>query len=159
MFIYLLASPKTAHQYTVTKLLAIFYNFFEGSECTPFVAPYDIELKRTPDQINMVQPDLMVICDLEEQLGDDDYYKGVPSLMVEVLSKSTRKKDLILKLDLYMSCGVKEYWIVNPDNKELTMYHFEDQSINDLKTYKNNDKAQSFIFDELDVEVQKIFRD
>jgi Uma2 family endonuclease len=100
---------KTAHQIVITELFGIFYNFFQDTNCTPIVAPYDIELRRTSENINIVQPDMMIICDLEEKLNEDDYYKGVPSLVVEVLSKSTRRKDLIKKLDLYMSCGVSEY--------------------------------------------------
>lgn len=78
----------------------------------------------------------MVICDLEEHLDDNDYYKGIPTLIVEVLSKGTRRKDLIKKLDLYMSCGVKEYWIVNPDNKEVTVYLFAEQNIQEFTTFK-----------------------
>jgi Uma2 family endonuclease len=56
----------------------------------------------------------MVICDLEEKLDERDYYMGTPALVVEILSESTRRKDLVKKLDLYMSTGIKEYWIVNP---------------------------------------------
>ncbi|MBM4764750.1 type II toxin-antitoxin system prevent-host-death family antitoxin [Bacillus sp. B15-48] len=156
--IYLLASPRTAHQKAVGELYVCLYNFLQGTDCTPMIAPYDIELRRTPEQVNMVQPDLMVICDLEENLDDNDYYKGVPSLIVEVLSKGTRRKDLIKKLDLYMSCGVKEYWIVNPENKEVTVYHFEDQNIDNFTTYKNDEIVQSYIFAELTVELQRIFR-
>lgn len=156
--IYLLASPRTAHQIAITELFGIFYNFFQGTNCTPMVAPYDIELRRTPENINIVQPDIMIICDLEEKLNEDDYYKGVPSLVVEVLSKSTKRKDLIKKLDLYMSCGVNEYWIVNPDNKEVTVYLFEDNNISNNTTYKNNEAAQSFIFNGLSAEISMIFR-
>ncbi|MEH7492610.1 Uma2 family endonuclease, partial [Neobacillus niacini] len=101
---------------------------------------------------------MMIICDLEENLNADDYYKGVPSLVVEVLSKSTRRKDLIKKLDLYMSCGVREYWIVNPDNKEVTVYLFEDYNISNNATYKNDEAAQSFIFKGLSAEISRIFR-
>jgi prevent-host-death family protein len=156
--IYLLASPRTAHQIAITELLVIFYTFFQGSKCTPMVAPYDIELRRTPENINIVQPDIMIICDLEENLNEEDYYKGVPSLVAEVLSKSTRRKDLIKKLDLYMSCGVNEYWIVNPDNKEVTVYLFEDNNISNSTTFKNDEAAQSFIFEGLSAEISRIFR-
>jgi prevent-host-death family protein len=156
--IYLLASPRTVHQIAITELFGIFYNFFQDTNCTPIVAPYDIELRRTAENINIVQPDIMIICDLAEKLNEDDYYKGVPSLVVEVLSKSTRRKDLIKKLDLYMSCGVSEYWIVNPDNKEVTVYLFEDFNISNSATYKNNEAAQSFIFMGLSAEVRRIFR-
>lgn len=156
--IYLLSSPRTAHQIALTELFVIFYNFFQGKKCTPMIAPYDIELKRSAENFNIVQPDLMIICDLEEKLNKNDYYKGVPSLVVEVLSNSTRRKDMIKKLDLYMSCGVQEYWIVNPDNKEVTVYLFEEQNISTYSTYKNNEAAQSFIFDGLNAEIQRIFR-
>jgi prevent-host-death family protein len=156
--IYWLASPKTAHQLALTELFVIFYNFFQGKKCTPMVAPYDIELRRTPENINVVQPDIMVICDLEEKLNEDDYYKGVPSIVVEILSKSTQRKDLIKKLDLYMSCGVSEYWIVNPDNKEVTVYLFEDSNISKSATYKNNEVTQSFLFEGLGAEISRIFR-
>jgi len=156
--IYLLASPRTAHQYAVTQLITAFSNIFQGTSCIPMVAPYDIELRRTPEQINIVQPDIMVICDLEENLDANDYYKGVPTLIVEVLSKGTRRKDLIKKLDLYMSCGVKEYWIVNPDNKEVTVYLFEEQNIQEFTTFKQNEIAQSYLFEKLKIDVQRIFR-
>ncbi|MFK4998560.1 Uma2 family endonuclease [Bacillus sp. N9] len=96
--IYWLASPRTAHQMVITELLVIFYHIFQGNDCIPMLAPYDIELRRTPEDINIVQPDLMVICDLEEHLDKNDYYKGVPTLVVEVLSKSTQRKDLIKNL-------------------------------------------------------------
>ncbi|QED46861.1 type II toxin-antitoxin system Phd/YefM family antitoxin [Cytobacillus dafuensis] len=156
--IYLLASPKTAHQIAITELFGIFYNFFQGKKCTPMVAPYDIELRRSQESINMVQPDIMIICDLEEKINEQDYYKGVPSLVVEVLSNSTRRKDMIKKLDLYMSCGVNEYWIVNPENKEVTVFLFEEKNITNNTTYKNNETVQSYIFEGLSAEIRRIFR-
>ncbi|WP_207447761.1 Uma2 family endonuclease [Bacillus sp. SD088] len=66
----------------------------------------------------------MVICDLDDHINESDYYMGVPSLVVEVLSESTRSKDMVKKLDLYMETGVKEYWIVNPFNRDVTIYYF-----------------------------------
>lgn len=156
--IYLLASPKTTHQLALTELFVIFYNWFQGKGCTTLVAPYDITLRRHPENINIVQPDIVVICDLEENLGEDDYYTGVPLLVVEILSEGTRSKDLIKKLDLYMSCGVREYWIVNPVNREVTVYLFEDKNINSHLTYRKTEIAQSCVFEGLAVELKKIFK-
>lgn len=156
--IYLLASPKTTHQIALTELFGIFYNWFQGKPCTPLVAPYDIELKRSSENINIVQPDIMVICDLEEHLNEHDYYKGVPTLVVEILSKSTRSKDLIKKLDLYMSCDVQEYWIVNPFNKEVTVYLFEDNNIHSYVTYRKTEIAQSYVFTGLSAGLDRIFK-
>ena len=156
--IYLLASPNTRHQIALTELLGIFYNWFQGEKCTPFVAPYDITLKRSPDNINVVQPDIMVICDLEEKLNDRDYYMGTPALVVEILSETTRRMDLIKKLDLYMACGVEEYWIVNPLNQEVTVYLFKDNDVSDSRTFRTPDRVESFIFPGLTAETAKIFR-
>ena len=156
--IYILASPKTAHQTALTELFGIFYNWFEGKKGTTFVAPYDITLRRNPENINVVQPDLMVICDLEEKLDTNDYYQGVPTLLIEILSEGTRRKDLVTKLDLYLSCGVREYWLVNPLNKELTVYEFVDQNINKSATYRQPEVARSFIFDGLTVGLERVFK-
>lgn len=155
--IYFLASPKTIHQRTLGKLFGIFYNTFNGKKCEPFMAPYDIEMKRTPENISIVQPDLMIICDLEEKLGDDDYYKGVPELIVEILSQSTKMVDIVKKLELYCACGVKEYWIVNPWNQEVIVYQFKESTIQNSKTFKTNETIQSFIFEDLVVELNDVF--
>ncbi|HEX3047486.1 MAG TPA: type II toxin-antitoxin system Phd/YefM family antitoxin, partial [Bacillota bacterium] len=66
--IYLLASPKMIHQKVLGDLYFLFYNWFLGKNCRPMLAPFDITLKRNQENINVVQPDLMVICDLEEKL-------------------------------------------------------------------------------------------
>ncbi|MFC5405603.1 type II toxin-antitoxin system prevent-host-death family antitoxin [Cohnella soli] len=155
--IYMLASPKTEHQSALTELFGNFYNFFQGKPCRPFVAPYDIVLRTSSNQINSVQPDLAVICDLEQHLGEDGFYKGVPALVIEILSESTRRKDLVSKLNLYMEAGVKEYWIVNPLNKEITVYLFEDLNIKDSTTYKNGESALSFSFLGLSVPLNVVF--
>lgn len=155
--IYLLASPKTTHQQVLGELFGIFYTWFKGKKCRPMLAPYDITLKRNNENINVVQPDLMVICDLEENLNEKDYYMGVPSLMVEILSESSRGKDSVKKLDLYMSTGVKEYWIVNPFSKEINIFLFDNYDVVKNCTYKNNEKAVSYTFEGLEVDLESIF--
>ncbi len=156
--IYLMTSPKTVHQLALTELFGIFYNWFQGKTCTPMVAPYDIILRRNLESINVVQPDLMVICDLEEKLDGNDYYQGVPDLVVEILSAGTRRKDLIKKLDLYMSCGIREYWIVNPLNREVTVYLFAGQNISDSITFRKSETVHSFIFPGLTVDLDRILK-
>src|SRR5699024_9711645 len=116
--IYLLASPRISHQYVSTQLIGLFFNHFQGGKCTPFTAPNDIRLYRPKaDEPCIVQPDLMVICDLDDHLNEDDFYTGIPSLVVEILSESTQGRALVKKMDLYMDCRVKEYWIVDPFEK------------------------------------------
>ncbi|HET7578112.1 MAG TPA: type II toxin-antitoxin system Phd/YefM family antitoxin [Bacillales bacterium] len=158
--IFLLASPRTGHQYAMTQLIGRFFNEFNGGTCTPFVAPYDIRLKRPySDDPCIVQPDLMVICDLDDHLDERDYYSGVPALVVEILSESTQNKDLVKKLDLYLECGVKEYWIVAPADKKVILYELQDQKISQTAIYKLGETAQSFLFEGLSVELKQIFKE
>ena len=156
--IFLLSSPKSDHQLALGEIYGTFFNFFRGKTCIPMVAPYDITIKRSEDNINVVQPDVMVICDLDEQLGDDGYYKGVPTLVVEILSDNTLRNDLIKKLDLYMAGGVAEYWIADPKNKTITVYTFKENDIDDNITYGASDKALSVIFPGLAVDLGQVFR-
>jgi len=155
--VYLLSSPKITHQRILGEMYIMFYNWFKSKECRPILSPFDITLKRSPDNINVVEPDIVVICDLEENINEKDYYVGTPVLVVEIISESTRRKDTIKKLDLYMSAGVNEYWIVNPLNKEITIYLFEQNDISKNETYKKNEIAASYVFPGLRVNLKDIF--
>lgn len=156
--IFLLSSPKTDHQLALTELLGAFHRFFDGKECIPFVAPYDITISRFADDINMVQPDLMVICDLAQHLAADGYYKGVPTLVCEILSDSSRRHDLIKKLSLYMDGGVEEYWIVDPKNKTIVVYGFTEGEIAEHLTFKAPEQAHSTKFPDLRIDLKRVFR-
>ena len=123
----------------------------------PMLAPFDITLRRNAENINVVQPDLMVICDLAEKLNEKDYYMGTPALVVEILSDNTRRKDLLKKLDLYMSTGVREYWLVNPVNEEVTIHLFERNDLSRNATFRRGEEADSYIFPGLTANVDGIF--
>lgn len=155
--IYLLASPKIPHQLASAELFAIFHSWFQGKSCHTLAAPCDITLKRSPEQVNVVQPDIIVICDLEKHLADDGYYMGVPTLLVEIVSDNTRAKDLIKKLDLYRACGVREYWIVDLDSKAITVHTFQDCDFGKIAIYQEPRKAKSQIFPDLVVDLAQVF--
>ena len=160
--IYNLASPSFRHQHAVHEIHGAFYNWFKGKSCTPLTSPFDITFLKDENNVSVVQPDIVVICD-QENRDDRDRYKGIPTLVVEVLSPSTRSKDLTKKLDLYMQSGVKEYWIVDPNNEQISIYQLADQDIvNNITYFKHKDKgegheARSFYFDGLQVYLQDIF--
>lgn len=153
--IYLLSSPKVKHQKIVMVLSSVFFEWFQDRSCIPLSSPLDIMLYKE-DEVNVVQPDLLVICD-PENIEKDDTYKGIPTLVVEVLSESTRSRDIIKKLGLYMSGGVEEYWIVNPFSEEVNIYLFRDKEIKKSVTFKKNEMAKSFVFKGLETNLDKIF--
>ena len=153
--IYLLASPKVRHQKIVAYIFSVLYSWFKDKNCIPLTSPLDVTLYKE-DNPNVVQPDLLVICD-QENIEEDDTYRGIPTLVVEVLSESSRSKDIIKKLDLYRLSGVKEYWIVNPFSEEVNMYFFIDNEIENLTTYKKKERAKSLAFSGLDIDINDVF--
>ncbi|NLV63662.1 MAG: type II toxin-antitoxin system prevent-host-death family antitoxin [Clostridiaceae bacterium] len=154
--VYLLASPGYNHQVSVSELFGIFYNWFKGKKCRPLTSPFDVTLTKNKDNINVVQPDIIIICDTDK-IDASGKYKGVPALVVEVLSGSTKTKDMVKKLNLYMQTGVREYWIVDPDKKEVTVYCFEKHDIADHDTYMADMTVKSKVFNGLEVKLAEIF--
>lgn len=154
--VYLLSSPVYNHQVSVAEIYGVFYNWFKGKKCRPLTSPFDVTLMKGKDNINVVQPDIIVMCDTDK-IDTSGKYKGVPTLAVEVLSRSTKRKDILKKLDLYMQTGVKEYWIVDPDKKEVTVYNFEKHDISDNSTYIGDMTAKSKVFKGLEASLKDIF--
>jgi prevent-host-death family protein len=154
--VYLLASPAYNHQVSVSELFVIFYNWFKGKKCRPLTSPFDVTLTKNKDNINVVQPDIIIICDTDK-IDASGKYKGVPALVIEVLSGSTKTKDMVKKLNLYMQTGVREYWIVDPDKKEVTVYCFEKHDIADHDTYMADMTVKSKVFNGLEVKLAEIF--
>ena len=91
----------------------------------PVISPVDVELDR--DDKTRVQPDVLIVCDRSKVINRCVY--GAPDFVMEVLSPSTRKKDMIIKLKKYEAAGVREYWMIDPDKKKLMVYHFDQEDI------------------------------
>jgi Uma2 family endonuclease len=112
----------------------------------------------TEDDISIVQPDLLVICDYLKDINEKDKYKGTPSLTIEILSPSTRSKDRLKKLDLYMESGVGEGWLVDPQNETVEVYVFKDGDIESNKVYTAAQTAESVRFPGLRVPAGPLFK-
>lgn len=159
--IYLMASPSFNHQVAVNEIAGHFFNYFKGKSCVSLTAPLDVKLfglaVKFEDYPNVVQPDIVVICD-PEKVNEQGRYEGVPTLVVEVLSPSTRGKDMIKKLNLYMTSGVSEYWIIDLDSGLLLQYPFtEDRTIDNVKSFTAGDTINSSAFEELNVPLANVF--
>lgn len=131
--IILLSSPSFQHQVIVTSLGSLLRTWSKGKPCEALVAPFDVILQNE-DLASVVQPDVLLICDLEN-INDKGRYRGIPTIVVEVLSESSRSYDMIKKLDVYRTGGIKEYWVVNPFNEEVYVYIFTDYDITDYQVF------------------------
>lgn len=156
--IYLLASPNFGHQVILGRLHLIFNEYFKGKNCKVILAPFDVHFKKKDiKEPDVMQPDVIVACDLENNVTEKGRYMGTPALVVEILSDSTRSKDMIDKLNTYMLSGVKEYWIIDTKQESVIIYVFDDNQIDLLKPFEKGGTAQSFAFGGLSADVESLF--
>jgi prevent-host-death family protein len=149
------SSPSFQHQKAVTALGSLLRDWSTGEACEALVAPFDVVLEAF-EKTNVLQPDVVVICDLEN-INEKGRYSGVPQVVVEVLSESTRSFDMVKKLEVYRAGGVKEYWIVNPFTEEVYVYAFVDHEVQDYRVYGKTAQIDSLALVGLDFVVQSIF--
>ena len=122
-----MAAPSALHQMILGELYMLFRQCANehGHPCRVFLSPCDVRLDN--DDKTMVQPDLFVLC--REFDIQNRYIDGAPDLTVEILSDSTRSKDMLLKTWKYKNAGVKEYWIIDPKRQEVLVYDFEGEEL------------------------------
>lgn len=159
--VYLLASPSFNHQIVVNEIAWHFNNYFKSNPCRSLTAPLDIRLfgfaGKFEEDPNVVQPDIIVICD-ENKVNEANKYEGIPTLIVEVLSPSSKGRDMVAKLNLYMKSGVPEYWIVNLAEKSIFQYSFTpERDMDSLITFKEEDTIKSITFAGLEIALRDIF--
>ncbi len=123
--------PGRLHQKWLGELFAQFHSYLVGKPCEVYMAPFDVRLQDHSDAsdeetVTVVQPDLVIICDLNKL--DDRGVKGAPDLVVEIISPSTAKRDINTKFELYQRHGVKEYWIMYPNDRTLLVYRLTDDA-------------------------------
>ncbi len=120
-------APSRRHQQVLFRLANQIERAVRDQRCEVYVAPFDVRLPvgdEQDEQIEtVVQPDISVICDRSKL--DDAGCRGAPDWIVEVLSPRTAARDQVHKRDLYGRHGVREYWIVHPADRMLTVYHLE----------------------------------
>ena len=155
-------APNRFHQEVAGKLYNRFSNYLEGKYCKVYIAPFDVRLAEKGETAaassNVVQPDITVICD-KNKLDDKGAF-GAPDLIVEVLSPSTLKKDTQEKFILYERFGVKEYWIVDPDQKTVAVYILNsNQKYTLSKKYSSAEKLPVTIFTGFEIDLNGVFAD
>lgn len=156
--IFLQSSPSIRHQRISGKLYILFSEYLQDKPYQVFYAPFDVHLfKEKIKEPDVVQPDLLIACDIDDSTPEDQRYMGIPTLVVEILSPVTRRKDMAYKLNSYMLAGVKEYWIVDPKEETVMVYSFQDCDIYKFKAYETGQQIKSVVFSDLQVAVAGIF--
>ena len=157
-------APGSLHQSVSSELHYFIRHFLIGKTCKVFAAPFDVILPlptemQTEEKSNtIVQPDLCVICDLSKITRKG--CSGAPDWIIEILSKGTAKKDITEKFEVYQNSGVKEYWIVHPDEETVLTYFLDEEGNYQLirKTpFVKGEKVPVSVFENFEIDLGEIF--
>lgn len=152
-------APSRKHQEVLGELSRQFANYLVGKPCRSYIAPFDVRLfaedKSDEQIVNVVQPDLTVVCD--DSKLDDRGCKGTPDLVVEILSSATGKQDRWLKYKLYERVGVKEYWIVDPLLQTVEVFILDDERYILSGVFGNKDMLRVTLFEDLEIDLRLVF--
>lgn len=121
-------APTISHQIMTGQLFRQIDQALDASPCRALIAPVDVLLpaaNEADDQATtVVQPDILVVCDPTKVTENNIH--GAPDWIIEVLSPATARHDHLTKRALYERAGVREYWLVHPVDRVITLYTLKD---------------------------------
>lgn len=156
-------APNRRHQSWLGELYRQFSNYLMDKPCQVYLAPFDVRFPDAPEDgddeiMTVVQPDIVVICDQNKL--DERGAKGAPDLVVEILSPSTSKRDISVKFELYQRHGVKEYWLLYPNEKLLQLYLLADDGRYEAPlAFGPEDRVGVPLLGELEIDLARVMRE
>jgi Uma2 family endonuclease len=116
---YAMSPPSRYHQGISRNLLIKIAAFLEGKPCSVYAAPFGVRLfpKSDLSDDTYFEPDITVICDPSKL--DDRGCNGAPDMIIEIMSPSNRQNDMLVKFRKYLQAGVRDYWIVDTEEKTV----------------------------------------
>jgi len=148
------SAPSSGHQRISSRMHYQFFSMLKGRPCEVFHAPFDVRLNADTLDDTVVQPDLVIICDKEKL--DEKSCKGVPDLLVEILSPSTARYDRMIKLHRYQKAGVREFWIIDPETATLSIHILENNKYM-ISVYGDEDTAPIHVLEGCEVNLAEVF--
>jgi Uma2 family endonuclease len=170
MITFMSPAPSIRHYELADNIRKIFERYFDGKRCRVFKGEV---LVRLSDKDSFV-PDIAIVCN--QEIIKELAICGPPDLIVEVLSRSTAKKDKGRKKDLCEFHGVKEYWLVDPRSDSIETYILRDGkyqldniyqffSEGEMEYMTEEEKAEitykfkTSLFDDLIIDINEVFKD
>ena len=129
---YMTPAPETYHQTLSRRIQFQLYEQIEVRKLgVVFDAPTDVQLS----EIDVVQPDLLVVLEARKSIVSPAKVIGPPDLVIEIISASTARKDRELKLGLYQKAAVPEYWLVDPKSQQVTVYRLKGERYENIGSF------------------------
>ena len=156
---YMQSAPSRIHQEISFGLLMQFGNYLKDKGCKIYHAPFSVRLDLTEndeDVKNVVEPDLTIVCDSSKL--DERGCKGSPDMIIEILSPSSAKMDKVIKFEKYEQAGVKEYWILEPEPKLVSVFVLQENNrYGRPNMYTDDDTISVSIFPDLEIDLRSVF--
>jgi Uma2 family endonuclease len=155
-------APASKHQYISWIIASELYGYLKGKKCNAYPAPFDVRLprKRNDDDkkvFTVVQPDICVVCDPSKI--DARGCTGAPDIVVEILSPGNNQKELRNKYEVYEEAGVKEYWIVSPQDKTFLKYTLISGAYQPSRLMTTGDIITTEILPSFELDLDTVFAD
>lgn len=149
-------APTRFHQRISMKLTIEFAKGFDNHRCQLYAAPFDVRFADEQGNVKtVVQPDLCVICDPNKL--DAKGCLGAPDLVVEILSPGNTRKEMKNKFELYEEQGVKEYWIVYPDTRNIQIFVLKEGKYVGIQPIAEDEPAVSPTFPQLCFSTENLY--
>ena len=163
----MMSPANIRHNRIQGNLHRIIATYLRGKRCEVF-----FETKVQFDALNYYIPDLIIVCDKDKI--KINHIEGAPDLVVEVLSPSTGKRDIGIKKEIYEHYGVKEYWIISPNERSIVVYHlkngkfvlddrytalnqWEKEAMSEKELSEHRLKLKVSLYNDLEIDIAEIF--
>ena len=156
-------APSSRHQELSTNLVSICWNFLRNKQCKIYHAPSDVRFSKNRKSLDdklvytVLQPDLYIVCDLSKI--DDRGCLGAPDMIIEIISPKNSQRDTRDKFEIYQEYGVREYWIVSPNDETVNVFVLDENGKFQFRgLHAGDDKIPVHIFNgELKVDLTEVF--
>ena len=152
--LFMTPAPTTNHQRASRNLERLLDDYvIKHGLGEMFYAPTDVVFSDT----DIAQPDLLYISKERGEIITEPNIQGAPDLIVEIKSPSTKKLDTQLKRRLYARYRVREYWLVDPEDKTVEVFVLWGRGYRLHGSYRENDVLETPMFPQLKIAIQQIF--
>lgn len=152
--LYMVPAPSTDHQGVSRNLEFLIWNFVkEKGLGKVFYAPIDVVF----DDDEVFQPDIVFIKSERQGIISKNAIQGVPDLVVEIVSPSSAFYDTVEKKEIYRKYGVKEYWLIFPDEKGIEILTLENGEYLEFCKSKREGMVKSKLLEGLEIPSKDVF--
>lgn len=147
-------SPHWSHQVILKRLFRLLDDYVMNNKLGEVCfAPLDVIL--SPEAV--LQPDILFISKDRQDIIKEQGVQGAPDLVIEIASPTTKDRDRTLKKTLYARHRVKEYWIVDPEEKTVAVFTLGKKGFKSVEAYKESETLNSPLLKELEINLSKVF--